>query len=209
MNKLIDRLSQTCVLPVVTIEAANQAVPLAQALLAGGITAIEITLRTPAALEGIQQIAKHVPKMFLGAGTVLSAADLQSTADAGAQFAVSPGATPNLLSATSSARIPLLPGVANASDIMLGLEHGLSFFKLFPASTSGGVDALKSFAGPFGNIKFCPTGGINLQNAKSYLSLPNVVCIGGSWIVPLSAIRQGRWDEIERLAKEATTALKQ
>jgi len=201
-------LATTPVMPVVTLEDSSSAVPLAQALMRGGINAIEVTLRTAAGLEAIKQIAAQVPGMLVGAGTVLSPKDLQACVAAGAVFAVSPGATPTLLSAARSSSIPLLPGISTTSDIMVGLEHGYEFFKFFPASSSGGVEALKAFAGPFAQLRFCPTGGINLQTAPSYLALKNVVCIGGSWITPAAAIQSGDWKTIERLAREAVTTLR-
>lgn len=208
-SDLASRLKLTPVLPVVVIDDAASAIPLAEALLAGGIDAIEITLRTPAALDAIRAVSNQIPKMTVAAGTVLSAEDLQRAQDAGAQFAVSPGATPALLSAAQDSRIPLLPGVATASDIMLGLEFGLEFFKFFPAATSGGIEMLKAFAGPFASLRFCPTGGINLQNASAYLALENVVCVGGSWVTPASLIEHKDWKGIERLAKQAAAALRQ
>jgi 2-dehydro-3-deoxyphosphogluconate aldolase/(4S)-4-hydroxy-2-oxoglutarate aldolase len=208
MNPLVTLLARTPVLPVVTIDDANTAVPLARALLRGGINAIEITLRTAGGLDAITQVAKQVPDMLVGAGTVLSPSDLKACAAAGAVFAVSPGTTPTLLAATRSSSIPLLPGISTTSDIMMGLEHGFDFFKFFPAATSGGVAALKAFAGPFAQLRFCPTGGINLASAPDYLELNNVVCIGGSWITPAATIRQGDWETIERLAREAVTTLR-
>jgi len=201
-------LATTPVLPVVVIDDAANAVPLAQALLRGGIAAIEITLRTPAALDSIRAIARDVPQMLVGVGTVLTARDLESSASAGAKFAVSPGATPTLLAAAKSCPIPLLPGVATTSEIMMGLEHGYQFFKFFPAATSGGVDALKAFAGPFAQLRFCPTGGVSLATAPNYLALSNVVCVGGSWLAPTSAIQTGDWARIEALAKEAVALLR-
>lgn len=200
---LEEKLATVPVLPVVTIDDAANAVPLARALLSGGITAIEITLRTSAALEAISLLATQLPDMFVGAGTVLSPKDLHACADAGAAFAVSPGATPALLSASRGASIPLLPGVATASDIMQGIEHGLRFFKLFPANVAGGIDALRGFAGPFSNVRFCPTGGINIDTAESYLALSNVVCVGGSWLTPAKAIQSQDWPAIESLARQA------
>jgi 2-dehydro-3-deoxyphosphogluconate aldolase/(4S)-4-hydroxy-2-oxoglutarate aldolase len=208
MSLLVKLLARSPVLPVVTIDDARSATPLAQALLRGGITAIEVTLRTEAGLESIAQIAKQVPDMLVGAGTVLSPKDLLACAAAGAAFAVSPGATSQLLTAAKSSSIPLLPGISTTSDIMQGLEHGIEFFKFFPAATSGGVAALQAFAGPFARLRFCPTGGINLSSAPSYLALKNVVCIGGSWITPTAAIQKNDWDAIERLAREAVTALR-
>lgn len=207
-SDLAARLKHTPVLPVVVIDDAASAVPLAEALLSGGIDAIEITLRTPAALDAIRQVSARLPQMSVAAGTVLSAEDLQRAQDGGAQFAVSPGATPALFNAAAKSRLPLLPGVATASDIMTGLEHGIGFFKFFPAATSGGVEALKAFAGPFASLRFCPTGGINLQNAVAYLAVENVVCVGGSWVAPASLIKQKDWRGIENLARQAIETLK-
>jgi 2-dehydro-3-deoxyphosphogluconate aldolase/(4S)-4-hydroxy-2-oxoglutarate aldolase len=208
-SKSLDTLlSRTPVLPVVTIDDASNAVPLARALVRGGINAIEVTLRTTEALEAINLIATQLPDMLVGAGTVLSPRDLQACTAAGAVFAVSPGATPALLNSAHSAPIPLLPGISTTSDIMAGIEHGFEFFKFFPASACGGVEALKAFAGPFAQLRFCPTGGITLQTAPSYLALKNVVCIGGSWITPTAAIQKGDWQTIERLAREAVAALR-
>lgn len=204
MSSLRELLANTTVLPVVTIDDADSAVPLANALLKGDIAAIEITLRTSAALDAIARVAKQVPGMLVGAGTVLSPKDLDACASAGAAFAVSPGATPTLLAAAKTSRIALLPGISTTSDIMLGLEYGLDFFKFFPAATSGGVDALKAFAGPFSQLRFCPTGGISLQTAPSYLALKNVACIGGSWITPTALIQKQDWNAITTLAREAT-----
>lgn len=207
-DSLVSLLGSTPVLPVVVIDDASQAPALARALLNGGINAIEITLRTAAALDSIRAVAREVPGMRVGVGTVLSANDLQQSAAAGATFAVSPGATPTLLAAARTGPIPLLPGVATTSDIMVGIEHGYSFFKFFPASAAGGVEMLKAFAGPFGNVRFCPTGGINLRNAADYLALKNVICIGGSWIVPVNDIKERNWSAIESLSREAVQTLR-
>jgi len=189
------------VIPVLVIERAEDAVPLARALLAGGVRTLEVTLRTPAALDAIRRIAAEIEGALVGAGTVLNAKDLDAAREAGATFAVSPGLTDAL--AGAAAGFPLLPGVATGSEIMRGLEHGLTRFKFFPAETSGGAAAVKAFAGPFAAVRFCPTGGIGLANAKSYLSLANVVCVGGSWLAPAEAVRDGDWGRIEVLAREA------
>ena len=145
--------------------------------------------------------------MLVGAGTVLTPKDLHACGAAGAAFAVSPGAMPTLLNAASSSQVPLLPGISSTSDIMLGMEHGIEFFKFFPAATSGGVEALKAFSGPFANLRFCPTGGISLASAPNYLALNNVICVGGSWITPTTAMQKGDWETIARLAREAVTTL--
>jgi 2-dehydro-3-deoxyphosphogluconate aldolase/(4S)-4-hydroxy-2-oxoglutarate aldolase len=195
------------IMPVVTIETADQAVPLAHALLEGGLAAIEITLRTPAGLPGIETIARHVPQMAVGAGTVLSPADLHAVAGAGASFALSPGSTPDLLAAAKTSPIPLVPGVATASEVMAVLAAGMTTMKLFPASMVGGVPMLRALAGPLSEAMFCPTGGVSLDNAAAYLAEPNVLCVGGTWIAPLDLIRAGNWAEITARAAAAVAAL--
>lgn len=171
------------VIPVIVIENVADAVPMARALVAGGLRVLEVTLRTAAALEAITAM-KSVEGAIVGAGTVLNPADLEASIKAGAEFIVSPGLTPTLGKAAVESGIPFLPGTANAGDIMLGLEMGLKHFKFFPASTSGGIPALKALAGPFGDIKFCPTGGITLATAPEWLAVEPVLCVGGSWLVP-------------------------
>jgi 2-dehydro-3-deoxyphosphogluconate aldolase/(4S)-4-hydroxy-2-oxoglutarate aldolase len=196
-------LRRAPVMPVVTIRDAAKAVPLARALAAGGLTAIEITLRTPAALEAIAAVAREVPESLPGAGTVLTPADLAAATAAGAAFAVSPGATPVLLAAAKSGPLPFLPGVASASELMAAREAGFGAFKLFPAAQCGGPAFLKALAGPFASAVFCPTGGIDLAGAPAYLALANVACVGGSWVAPEALIEAGDFGEIERLAGEA------
>ena len=191
---------------VVTVSEAARAAPLAQALVKGGVRAIEITLRTPAALAAIEAAAQ-VEGAVVGAGTVLSIQDLRAATEAGAKFAVSPGSTPSLLEAARAAPIPLLPGVATASELMQGLELGYSNVKCFPAEAAGGAAVLKGLAGPFPQAKFCPTGGVTLDNAGDYLSLPNVVCVGGSWLAPDKLTAAGDWDAIEALARSAVERL--
>ena len=191
---------------VVTVSEAARAAPLAQALVKGGVRAIEITLRKPAALAAIEAAAQ-VEGAVVGAGTVLSIQDLRAATEAGAKFAVSPGSTPSLLEAARAAPIPLLPGVATASELMQGLELGYSNFKFFPAEAAGGAAVLKGLAGPFPQAKFCPTGGVTLDNAGDYLSLPNVVCVGGSWLAPDKLTAAGDWDAIEALARSAVERL--
>jgi len=195
------------IMPVVTIETADQAIPLAHALLEGGLAAIEVTLRTPAGLPGIEAIARHVPQMAVGAGTVLSPGDLHAVAGAGASFALSPGSTPDLLAAAKASPIPFVPGVATASEVMAVLAAGLTTMKLFPASIVGGVPMLRALAGPLGEAMFCPTGGVSLDNAAAYLAEPNVLCVGGTWIAPLDLIRAGNWAEITARAAAAVSAL--
>ena len=194
------------VMPVVTIEAVSQAVPLAEALLAGGLTAIEVTLRTAAGLPGIEEIARKVSQMSVGAGTVLSPADLRAVTEAGATFALSPGSTPELLAAARTSAIPFVPGVATASEVMQVLASGLTTMKLFPAAIVGGVPLLRALAGPLGEARFCPTGGVSLDNAAAYLAEPNVLCVGGTWIAPLELIRAGDWAAITDRAAAAAAA---
>lgn len=186
------------VIPVLTIERAGDAVPLARALVAGGLKVLEVTLRTPAALEAMTRIAAEVPEAIVAAGTVLTTDDLARSAQAGARFAFSPGLADFML---EPGPIPILPGVATASEIMKGLQAGLDTFKFFPAVPAGGVGALKGFAGPFGGVAFCPTGGVGAANAKDFLALANVLCVGGSWVAPTEAIAAGDWDQIESLAR--------
>ena len=196
------------VIAVVVIRDAGHAEPLARALAAGGVRAVEITLRTPAALDAIRRAADAVPEAVVGAGTVLSRRDLDAVADAGAAFAVSPGATPDLLEAARGGPVPLLPGVSSASELMMGLERGYDRFKLFPAEAVGGRALLKGLAGPFAEPRFCPTGGVTTDNAQGYLDLPNVLCVGGSWLAPEARLADGDWPGIEALARQATTALR-
>lgn len=191
------------VIPVVVVDDLAKAVPLARALTAGGLYAVEVTLRTACALEAIAAIAAEVPEAVIGAGTVLNGRQYDQAVEAGARFIVSPGLTDNLLAAAAQSPVPLLPGIANASDLMRGLEAGLSHFKFFPAETSGGAPAIKALGGPFGDVRFCPTGGISLAKAPSYLSLPNVLCVGGAWVCPADLVEAGAWDQITELCKEA------
>jgi 2-dehydro-3-deoxyphosphogluconate aldolase/(4S)-4-hydroxy-2-oxoglutarate aldolase len=193
-------LSLRPVVPVLTIERTEDAVPLARALVAGGLKVLEITLRTAAAIEAMVRIAAEVPDAVLAAGTVLTADDLERSAKAGARFAFSPGLADFMLEPQT---IPILPGVATASEIMKGLQAGLDTFKFFPAVPAGGVGALKGFAGPFGGVAFCPTGGVGAGNAEDFLAQPNVLCVGGSWVAPNDAVSAGDWGRIEQLARQA------
>ena len=188
------------VVPVLTIHRAEDAVPLARALVAGGLKVLEVTLRTPAALEAMRRIAAEVPGAVLAAGTVLTSGDLERSAKAGARFAFSPGLADFML---EPGPIPVLPGVATASELMKALERGLWTFKFFPAVPAGGVGALKALGGPFADVAFCPTGGIDAANATDFLALPNVLCVGGSWVAPAKAIDASDWGAIEGLAKAA------
>ena len=201
---LAETLKLAPVVPVLIIEDAAQAVPLAKALTAGGLYALEVTLRTPAALECIRRIAGEVEGAVVGAGTITTAQARQSAADAGAKFGVSPG----LIDGEGvDGALPLLPGIATASELMRGMRAGFTHFKLFPANVVGGVSALKAFASPFPQVSFCPTGGITAETAPGYLALPNVACVGGSWVAPRVAVATGDWQSVERLAA-AAAALK-
>lgn len=201
-------LARGPVVPVVTIPEAGQAAPLARALLAGGVSTIEITLRTPSALEAIRRVAGEVPEMVVGAGTILSPADAEAAAKAGARFLVSPGLTPALLMAAGGFSVPLLPGVATASEAMTARDAGFRLLKLFPAEAVGGKALLKGIGGPLPDLGFCPTGGITLESAPGYLALPNVRCVGGSWLAPEAAIAAGDWASITALARGAAALAK-
>lgn len=206
MNPL-DIASYGPVIPVIVIDRVEDALPLAQALLAGGVKVLEVTLRTEAGLPAIEAIARHLPEAVVGVGTVLNADDARRASEAGARFAVSPGYTSEVGSACKSLHLPLLPGVSTSSEIMMALADGFSFLKLFPAEAVGGIPLLKSWASPFGQVSFCPTGGINTTTAPRYLELPNVRCVGGSWLTPAQAVREGNWAQITQLARE-TAALR-
>ncbi|MEP3785495.1 bifunctional 4-hydroxy-2-oxoglutarate aldolase/2-dehydro-3-deoxy-phosphogluconate aldolase [Ascidiaceihabitans sp.] len=190
------------IVPVLVVDDAKDAAPLAQALVAGGLPALEVTLRTPAALEVIREMAS-VAGGVVGAGTLLTPADVLAAKDAGATFGVSPGATDRLLDACEDADLPLLPGAATASEAMRLLERGYKMLKFFPAEASGGAPALKAIGAPIPQVSFCPTGGVSPSNAKEYLSLPNVVCAGGSWVAPKDLVKAGDWAGITALAKAA------
>ena len=194
----------TCpVMPVMVIQNLDDAVPLARALVAGGIKVLEITLRTPIALEAIRQISQQVKDAIVGAGTIANPAQLQAAEDAGAMFAISPGITPSLLNAANNGNIALIPGIATLSELMLGMEHGLDHFKFFPAEAAGSIPMLKAIAGPFPQITFCPTGGISPGNYNDYLKLPNVACVGGSWLAPQAVVNEKNWAKVTELAKKA------
>ena len=202
----LDVLNAGPVVPVIVIKKIEQAVPLAQALLAGGVKVLEVTLRSEVAIDAIRLISRKVPGAIVGAGTVASPEDLEAVAEAGAVFAISPGLTPALLDAANQGSIALIPGISTASELMVGMERGYTAFKFFPAEAAGGVQMLKSIGGPFPHITFCPTGGISGDNFNEYLALDNVACVGGSWIVPLREIEMGNWDTITRLANNAVAA---
>ncbi|ABZ76517.1 2-dehydro-3-deoxyphosphogluconate aldolase/4-hydroxy-2-oxoglutarate aldolase [Shewanella halifaxensis HAW-EB4] len=203
-----DIFKRSPIVPVMVINKIEHAVPLAKALVAGGISVLEVTLRTDCALEAITKIAQEVPEAIVGAGTILNKTQLEQAVQAGAQFVITPGATTELLEAAMAGTTPLIPGVASISEVMKGMALGYTNFKFFPAEASGGVNALKAFSGPLADIRFCPTGGITPSNYKEYLALKNVDCIGGSWIAPTDAMEQGDWERITALCKEAIDALK-
>ncbi len=191
------------VIPVIVLNDVAHAVPMARALVAGGIRMLEVTLRTSQALACIEAIAKEVPEAIVGAGTVRNAADAKAAANAGAKFAVSPGYTPSVGQACRDEGLSLLPGVATGSEIMMAQEDGYTELKFFPAMQAGGPAMLKAWSGPFFDVRFCPTGGVTAQNASEFLSLSNVACVGGSWLVPAEALAKGDWARIEMLAREA------
>lgn len=196
----LDVMLDAPVIPVIVLNDVAHAVPMARALVAGGIRMLEVTLRTPVALECIERIAKEVPEAVAGAGTVRTPAEAQAAARAGARFAVSPGFTHAVGQACKDYGLPLLPGVATGSEIMMASEAGYKELKFFPAMQAGGPAMLKAWSGPFFDVKFCPTGGVSVGNAKEFLSLPNVVCVGGSWLVPNDALQAGDWRKMTDLA---------
>jgi len=205
-HPMIDTLSLAGhgpVIPVIVLHRVQDAVPLAEALLAGGVRVLEVTMRTPVALQCIAAIAKALPQALVGAGTIRSAADAQAAMDAGSCFAVSPGYTTEVGAACRRIGLPLLPGVATASEVMAAQADGLSFLKFFPAQQAGGIAMLKALGGPFPDIAFCPTGGISLATAPQFLALSNVKVCGGSWLTPADAVAAGDWARITRLAREA------
>ncbi|MCK6894326.1 bifunctional 4-hydroxy-2-oxoglutarate aldolase/2-dehydro-3-deoxy-phosphogluconate aldolase [Enterobacter bugandensis] len=197
------------VVPVIVVNKLEHAVPMAKALVAGGVRVLEVTLRTACAMDAIRAIAREVPDAIIGAGTVLNAQQLSEVTEAGAQFAISPGLTEPLLKAATEGTIPLIPGISTVSELMLGMDYGLKEFKFFPAEANGGTKALQAIAGPFSQVRFCPTGGISPANYRDYLALKSVLCIGGSWLVPADALEAGDWDRITKLAREAVEGAKQ
>ncbi|URI06068.1 bifunctional 4-hydroxy-2-oxoglutarate aldolase/2-dehydro-3-deoxy-phosphogluconate aldolase [Aquincola tertiaricarbonis] len=205
MNNTLDLVSYGPVIPVIVLQRVEDAVPLAEALVAGGVRVLEVTMRTPVALQCIEAIAKAVPDAIVGAGTIRSAADAQAAKNAGSVFGVSPGYTSEVGRACQAAGLPLLPGVATASEVMAAQADGLQFLKFFPAMQAGGIPMLKALAGPFPDVVFCPTGGISLQTAPDFLALPNVKVCGGSWLTPADAVEAGDWGRITQLAKGATS----
>jgi 2-dehydro-3-deoxyphosphogluconate aldolase/(4S)-4-hydroxy-2-oxoglutarate aldolase len=198
-----DVLNAGPVMPVMVIQNLDDAVPLAKALIAGGIKVLEITLRTPIALDAIRLISQEVKEAIVGAGTITTPEQLQAAEDAGAVFAISPGLTPTLLAAAKIGKIALIPGISTLSELMMGMEYGLDHFKFFPAEAAGGIPMLKSIAGPIPQATFCPTGGISPENYNAYLNLSNVACVGGSWLVPSDAVKSKNWAKVTELAKQA------
>ena len=207
-EKLAALFEQTTIIPVLTIERLEDAVPLARALVAGGVRTLEITLRTPVAIESAKAIMAHVPEAVVGIGTVLNADDLARAEGIGARFGISPGATPDLLQAAAASALPFAPGIATASELMLALAHGFNLVKFFPAEQSGGIKALRALAGPFPDVRFCPTGGIGEANAASWLAEPNVVAVGGSWLCPAADVRSGNWAGITAICNRTMKLLK-
>jgi len=207
MYTIKDILSLGPLIPVITLEKVEHALPLADALAEGGIKTMEITLRTPAALDAITLLTAERRNMVVGAGTITTVDGFDKVKKAGAQFIISPGVTETLLSAGKQCGVPYIPGTATTSEALLAMQHGFNFLKFFPAEIAGGVPMLKNFSALFGNVKFCPTGGITQNNMNEYLGLPNVMCVGGSWIVPAKTIREKQWGEITRLVKESLDAV--
>jgi 2-dehydro-3-deoxyphosphogluconate aldolase/(4S)-4-hydroxy-2-oxoglutarate aldolase len=207
-EKLATLFRQGAVIPVLTIERVEDAVPLARALVTGGVRVLEVTLRTPVAIEAAKAMMAHVPEAIVGIGTILNADDLARAEDVGAQFGISPGATPELLKAAAASGLPFTPGIATASELMQALAHGFDLVKFFPAEQSGGIKALRALAGPFPDARFCPTGGIGEANAAAWLAEPNVVAVGGSWLCPAAYIRAGNWAGITAMCQQAMKSLK-
>ncbi|MBL7480921.1 bifunctional 4-hydroxy-2-oxoglutarate aldolase/2-dehydro-3-deoxy-phosphogluconate aldolase [Legionella bononiensis] len=195
------------VIPVIVIRDLDKAIPLASAILAGGVNVLEVTLRTPVALDAIKLLTRNFPDALIGAGTVINPEQLDWVTQAGAKFAISPGQTHSLLMAGQKSRIPLIPGIASVSELMAGLELGYRHFKLFPAAAVGGIQLLRAVFGPFPDVRFCPTGGVNEENFQDYLALPNVSCVGGSWIVPDQAIKNNEWALITELCHSISNDL--
>jgi 2-dehydro-3-deoxyphosphogluconate aldolase / (4S)-4-hydroxy-2-oxoglutarate aldolase len=200
----LDLANHGPVIPVIVINKVEDAVPMAEALLEGGVKVLEVTLRSPVALQAMEQIAKHVPDAILGSGTVRNLKDAQASKDVGCQFAVSPGYTTELGQFARQIGLPLLPGVSTGSEIMMANADDYYFLKLFPAVAVGGINLLKGFAGPFADVKFCPTGGVSVESAPNFLALPNVVVCGGTWLTPADAVANKDWAHITKLAKEAS-----
>lgn len=207
-DQIAELIRQATVIPVLTIERLADAVPLARALVAGGVRTLEVTLRTPVAVDAAKAIIAEVPDAVVGIGTILNAEDLVRAEALGAKFGISPGATPELLKAVSASRLPFAPGIATASELMQALAHGFDVVKFFPAEQAGGIKALRALAGPFPQVKVCPTGGIGEANAATWLAEPNVLAVGGSWLCPAADIRAGNWAGITAMCATAMKTLK-
>ena len=199
----IELASYGPVIPVIVVDRVEDAIPMARALVAGGVRVLEVTLRTAAGLPAIAAIARDVPEAIVGAGTVRSSADVHAAHEAGARFIVSPGYTKEVGDACKSLGVALLPGVSTGSEIMMAADDGFTFLKLFPATAVGGIPLLKAFSGPFADVAFCPTGGVTVETAPQFLALPNVKVVGGSWLIPVDAMKSGDWARITELAKQA------
>jgi 2-dehydro-3-deoxyphosphogluconate aldolase/(4S)-4-hydroxy-2-oxoglutarate aldolase len=208
MERAQDILHRAPVIPVLAIDDLQEALPIAEALVAGGLPVLEVTLRTTAGLPAIRAIADALPEAIVGAGTVRNPEDFQRAVDAGSRFVISPGITDTLLEAARGAPVPLIPGVATVSELMTARDAGLSCLKFFPAEASGGAAALKAFAGPFPDMDFCPTGGVRLDNLADYLALPTVITVGGTWLTPRDAVAANDWAQLRRLAEEASAAVR-
>ena len=207
-EKLAALVKSATVIPVLTIERLEHAVPLARALVAGGVRVLEVTLRTPVAIEAAKAMMAEVPDAIVGIGTILNGDDLKRAEALGAAFGISPGATPELLKAAAASDLPFAPGIATASELMQALAHGFDLVKFFPAEQYGGIKALRALAGPFPNVRVCPTGGIGEANAASWLAEPNVLAVGGSWLCPAADIRSGNWVGISAMCAKAMKTLK-
>jgi 2-dehydro-3-deoxyphosphogluconate aldolase/(4S)-4-hydroxy-2-oxoglutarate aldolase len=206
-DKLATLFKQATIIPVLTIDRLEDAVPLAKALVAGGVRVLEVTLRTEVAIPAAKAIMADVPEAIVGIGTILNAADLARAEALGAKFGISPGATPDLLKAAAASALPFAPGIATASELMQALAHGFDLVKFFPAESAGGIKALRALAGPFPELRFCPTGGIGEANAAAWLSEPNVVAVGGSWLCPAADIRSANWAGISAICRRTLNSL--
>jgi 2-dehydro-3-deoxyphosphogluconate aldolase / (4S)-4-hydroxy-2-oxoglutarate aldolase len=207
-NKLAALFKAATVIPVLTIERLQDAVPLARALVAGGVKTLEVTLRTSVAIEAAKAMMSEVPEAIVGIGTILNPADLARAEALGVKFGISPGLTPDLLKAAADSALPFAPGIATASELMLGLAHGFTLAKFFPAEQAGGIKGLKALSGPFPNVRFCPTGGVGEANAATWLAEPNVVAVGGSWLCPPAEVRAGNWAGITAICQRTLKGLK-
>lgn len=206
-DRLVELLRLSPIIPVITIERVEDAVPLARALVAGGLRLLEITLRTPSALTAAEAIVANVPEAIVGIGTVLTKRDLELASEIGAQFALSPGATQTLLEAAAAHDLPFIPGIATSSELMAALAHGFDIVKFFPAVPAGGIATLAALSGPFPQVRFCPTGGIGEANLREWLAQPNVIAVGGSWLTPAAEVNTGAWNAITERARRALSQL--